>query len=48
MTERHCRGSQKVAGTAAAQAIGDGRAVQDLDYGKPRQRLVADGMVLGR
>ena len=36
----------QVAGTAAAQAVADGRAVQDVDYGKLRERLVKDGMVL--
>ena len=36
----------QVAGTAAAQALADGRAVQDVDYGKLRERLVKDGMVI--
>jgi len=36
----------QVAGTAAAQAVADGCAVQDVDYGKLRERLVRDGMVL--
>lgn len=35
------------AATAAAQAIDDGVAVQDLDYKKLRQRLLEDGQVLG-
>ena len=34
------------AGTAAAQAIGDGCAVQDLPYAPLRARLLADGQVL--
>ena len=36
----------QVAGTAAAQAVADGRAVQDVDYGRLRERLVKDGMVI--
>ena len=36
----------QVAGTAAAQAVADGCAVQDVDYGELRERLVRDGMVL--
>ena len=34
------------AATAAAQAIDDGCAVQDVDYPKLRERLLADGQVL--
>ena len=36
----------QVAGTAAAQAIEAGCAVQDLAYGPLRARLLADGQVL--
>ncbi|MCC6493140.1 MAG: FAD-dependent oxidoreductase [Pirellulales bacterium] len=36
------------AATAACQTIDDGVAVQDVDYGKLRQRLLADGQVLQR
>ena len=36
----------QVAGTAAAQALAGGCAVQDVDYGKLRERLVKDGMAL--
>jgi hypothetical protein len=36
------------AATAAAQAIEDGVAVQDVDYSKLRKRLLADKQVLGR
>ena len=36
----------QVAGTAAAQALAGGCAVQDVDYGKLRERLVKDGMVI--
>jgi hypothetical protein len=34
------------AGTAAALAIGNGQAVQDVDYAKLKERLVADGQRL--
>ena len=37
----------QVAGTAAAQAISAGCAVQDLPYGPLRTRLLEDGQVLG-
>ena len=36
----------QVAGTAAAQAIANGVAVQDLPYEPLRKRLVADGQIL--
>jgi len=36
----------QAAGTAAALSIDDGCAVQDLDYGKLRRRLLADGQRL--
>jgi hypothetical protein len=35
------------AGTAAAQAIDDEVAVQNVDYAKLRERLLADKQVLG-
>ncbi|MEF3305738.1 FAD-dependent oxidoreductase [Paenibacillus sp. GYB003] len=34
------------AATAAALALADGRAVQDVDYARLRQRLLADGQIL--
>lgn len=36
----------QVAGTAAALAVKDGVAVQDVDYGSLRARLLADGQVI--
>ena len=36
----------QVAGTAAAQAVLGNVSVQDVDYGKLRQRLVNDGQVV--
>ena len=36
----------QVAGSAAALSVADGCAVQDVDYGKLKERLVKDGMVL--
>jgi hypothetical protein len=34
------------AATAAAQAIEEGRAVQDVDYGRLRNRLLQDRQIL--
>ena len=36
----------QVAATAAAQALGNGCAVQDVDYAALRERLLRDGQVL--
>ena len=41
-----CFALGQVAGTAAAQALSEGVAVQDVDYRRLRDRLEQDGQIL--